>query len=210
MRNQLRTASSALLLLPLLALIGCGGDRAEGPAAQAPPPAAQTNAGAETPVAPMTSRGPMESAPAGNSIQWDLPQGWQSQPPSSPMRMAQATIPGPGGTAELTVFHFGVGGGGGTQANIDRWVGQVEAAGPPEQGTMEVGDYHVTWVDVKGTLKAGGMGMGPSAAQPDSRLLGAVVEGNGGPWFFKITGPQQTLDGQRDAFFTMLKSIRPA
>jgi hypothetical protein len=51
--------------------------------------------------------------------------------------------------------------------------------------------------------------MGSSEAVPDARLLGAVVEGPGGPWFFKATGPDSTLGPQRDAFLAMLKSVRP-
>jgi hypothetical protein len=37
-----------------------------------------------------------------------------------------------------------------------------------------------------------------------------VVEGPGGPWFFKATGPQSTLGEEREAFREMLGSIRPA
>lgn len=35
------------------------------------------------------------------------------------------------------------------------------------------------------------------------------VEGLGGPWFFKATGPDATVTPQREAFVTMLKSVRP-
>jgi hypothetical protein len=52
------------------------------------------------------------------------------------------------------------------------------------------------------------MSGGPAEAQPNSRLLGAVVEGPGGPWFFKATGPSATLGAQRDAFLAMLESLR--
>jgi hypothetical protein len=52
------------------------------------------------------------------------------------------------------------------------------------------------------------MGMGSSSPQPGFRLLGAVVEGPGGPWFFKATGPDATLGPQKDAFVAMLKSVR--
>lgn len=141
----------------------------------------------------------------------ELPAGWKSVPPVSAMRAAQAIIEGPGGPAELAVFHFGAGQGGDVEANIQRWVGQIV----PLQGTAarrEVfesgGGLRVSWVDVEGTLQPGQMGMGPKEAQPGSRLLGAVVEGNGGPWFFKVTGPDLTLAGQRLAFRGMLLGAR--
>jgi hypothetical protein len=146
----------------------------------------------------------------GAGLGFDLPQGWQAETPESNMRLAQATIPGPGGPGQLAVFFFGPGGGGPVQANIDRWVGQMELApgAEPSPETFEANGYQVTLVDVKGTLLPSTMGMGPSTPQPDSRLLGAVVEGPGGPWFFKVTGPDSTLAPQRDAFLSMLRGVR--
>jgi hypothetical protein len=129
------------------------------------------------------------------------------------MRFAQAAIPGPAGAGELAAFYFGPGQGGTPDANLERWIDQVEA-GPgtpkPERGTLEANGLKVTWVDVHGTLKPSTMGMGPSTPVPDARLLGAVVEGPGGPWFFKATGPDKTLGPQKDAFFSMLKSVHAA
>ena len=140
-----------------------------------------------------------------------LPAGWQQVPSSSSMRVAQASIPGPGGAAEMAVFHFGAGQGGDVEANLQRWMNQVElepgSAGQRE--TFESNGLRITWVDVRGTLKPAQMGMGPSTAQPNSRLLGAVVEGDGGPWFFKATGTDATLAPQRDAFIAMLHAMKP-
>jgi hypothetical protein len=109
------------------------------------------------------------------------------------------------------VFFFGPGGGGSVEANIQRWIDQMEPAKGthPKPETLEGGKgFKVTWIEVTGTLKPSSMGMGPAAEQPGSRLLGAVVEGPGGPWFFKATGPDATIAGQREAFLTMLKSVR--
>jgi hypothetical protein len=53
------------------------------------------------------------------------------------------------------------------------------------------------------------MGGGPTEPTPGSRLLGAVVEGPGGPWFFKITGPAATVTAAAPAFDAMLRSVRP-
>jgi len=128
------------------------------------------------------------------------------------MRMAQASIPGDGGDGQLTVFYFGPGGGGGVDANIDRWVGQIELdpGTLPRRIRMDLdGGLVAHWVEVEGTLKPSMMGVGPTEPQPGSRLQGAVVEGPQGPWFFKATGPSSTLDAQRDAFFSMLRSLQP-
>lgn len=144
-------------------------------------------------------------------ISFALPAGWQQVPPSSGMRVAQASIPGPGGAAEMAVFNFGAGQGGDVEANLQRWINQVELepGSAQQRESFESNGLRVTWVDVRGTLKPGQMGMGPSSPQRNSRLLGAVVEGDGGPWFFKATGTDATLAPQRDAFIAMLHTVKP-
>ena len=141
------------------------------------------------------------------TLAFTLPAGWTSKTPSSSMRLAQATIDGPGGPAEFGLFFFGPGSGGGVEDNIARWTGQV-SGGTPKRGTLTANGLKISWVDVAGTMKATAMGMGPSTEQANFRLLGAVIEGPGGPWFFKATGPDSTLGPQRDAFLGMLKSVR--
>lgn len=186
-----RAAVAALCSSLLSLAAACGGGSESGAA----PAAASRSAGGET----VTAAG----------LAFELPAAWESQPPENPMRLAQAVIPGDGGPGQLAVFHF-QGGGGGVDANLERWVNQVEVAPgqAPERAVFEAGDLRVTWVEVAGTLKPSGFGMGPSAPQPDSRLFGAVIEGPGGPWFFKATGPDATLAAQRDAFLGMLESAR--
>jgi hypothetical protein len=214
------------LMLPvlLLGLCACGNKDSAPPAVatEAPaapqasaPAAAPTESG--TPVGSLSAHaGVMDPTPnsqpaagAAGSIDFDLPKAWQSKPPTTGMRMVQAAVPGPGGDADFAVFYFGPGGGGPVDANIDRWVGQMEGASKPTPETFETHGYKVTWVDVKGTLKPSQMGMTNSTPISNARLFGAVVEGAGGPWFFKTQGPESTLGPQRDAFVAMLKSVRP-
>jgi hypothetical protein len=140
-----------------------------------------------------------------------LPAAWQQVPPISNMRAAQAVIPGPGGPAEMSVFYFGAGQGGDVNANLERWTSQVASAPgeAPRHEAFENAGLRVSWVDVSGTFNPGPMGMGPPTPQPGSRLFGAVIEGDGGPWFFKVVGPEATLEPQRDAFVAMLRSATP-
>ncbi len=190
---------AAAATLPLILLAGC--------AKQSPPPKP-----IQAPVAPVADHAGAETPVTAAGLSFTLPAGWRQEPVTSSMRVAQAAIPGPGGDAVLTVFYFGPGGGGGVEANLKRWADQVEPAPgtQPSREQLDVGDLRVHVIDVRGTLKPSGMGTGPSAPQPDSRLLGAVVEGPGGPWFFKATGPEATLGPDRDQFLALLRSLHAA
>jgi hypothetical protein len=144
-------------------------------------------------------------------LSFELPSGWERANPSSPMRVAQATIPGPAGAAEMAVFFFGAGQGGGVDANITRWLSQMDTdpGTIPDRSTFEANGLTVNVIDAVGTLRPSGMGIGPKTALPDQRLIGAVVEGAGGPWFFKATGPKATLGAERDRFLAMLHNLQP-
>jgi hypothetical protein len=189
-----------------------------------------------TPLAPMAPMAPMAPGTAGTgapaaphgagagekalssegatvttaSFRFDLPAAWRREQPSSGMRLAQAVVPGADGPGELAVFHFGAGQGGTVESNFERWVGQVERAKgvEPERGSFTLPGFEISWIEARGTLLPSGMGSGPSTPQPGFALLGAVVEGEGGPWFFKLTGPEKTLGAERDAFLALLRGIR--
>ncbi len=186
-------------------------------AAPAEAPAATSDAGgapsipSHTPAVDMGSSAQAApgAEPGAGAIDFDLPKAWKAETPKTNMRLAQAAIPGAKGAGDFAVFYFGPGGGGSVEANIARWVGQMEGTGPkPVPEMMAANGYKITWVDAKGTMKGGQMGMGPATAMPAARLYGAVVEGPGGPWFFKAQGPDSTLASQRDAFVGLLKSVR--
>lgn len=171
--------------------------------------AAATKDADNKPAGDPSSVGPIDMEAHG--LAFRLPESWSPLKPTSSMRAAQASIPGPAGAAEMVVFFFGVGGGGEVTANLDRWEAQVkpDEGTTPQRETIEQGDVKIHLVDTRGTLVPSGMGMGPSEPQPDQRLLAAVVEGEGGPWFFKATGPAATLEAQRGAFVEMLKTSQP-
>lgn len=142
-------------------------------------------------------------------ITWNLPSSWTAATPSSSMRMAQAVIPGSAGNGEMAVFFFGSGGGGGVEQNLQRWAEQIEGPGEAIRESFESGGYKISTIEKGGILQPSTMGSGPATPQPDSRLLAAVVEGAGGPWFFKATGPDATIAAAREPFIEMLRSIRP-
>ncbi len=115
----------------------------------------------------------------------------------------------------MVVYYF-QGGGGGVQANIDRWIGQfTKPDGSPANDAAKVSkrDVHgipVTIVDVSGTY-GGGMGpMGQSEpSKTNYRMLGAVAEASNGPWFFKLTGPAKTVAKWETSFQAFVDTIQP-
>lgn len=184
-----------------------------------PAPSARPAAGAAADTAPapphgsgageraLSADGPIVTTP---SLRFELPANWRREQPSSGMRLAQAVIPGAPGPGELAVFHLGAGRGGSVESNFERWLGQVELlpGSTPERGELLAAGFKISWIDARGTLLPSGMGSGPTTPQPGFRLLGAVVEGEGGPWFFKLTGPEATLAPEREAFFALLHGVR--
>jgi len=145
-------------------------------------------------------------------LRFNVPATWTRVPAASDMRAAQFRIPRSGETAddgELVLFHFGAGKGGGTQENVDRWLGQLtQPEGKPTKDVAvttirTVNGLKETIVDAPGTYT----GMGGEPAKPGWRLLGAVVEGPGGPWFWKAVGPDTTIAAAKPAFEALLSSV---
>lgn len=210
--GRLRVALVLLALVPLTLFVACGGSESPATGTEGEP-AAET-ADTDDAIAPVRAQG-NGAAPAATGapgpVSFELPEGWQERSATGAMRSAEAVIPGEAGDAEMIVFYFGPGQGGGVEPNLQRWIGQMQTAEgtEPERGNFQVGDLTVTHITVHGTLLPSGMGTGPSEPQPDSTLMGAVVEGPGGPWFFKVTGPQATLEDEQEAFLEMLHTVQP-
>jgi hypothetical protein len=182
------------------------------PAAELEPPPASGGAGVRLPAAELAPPpGSADGEPARSAgLVFAPPAGWVGEKPAGGMRLAQGTIPGPGGPAQFGVFFFGRGRGGSAADNVERWIAQIDGpTAPAARHAFSANGLRVTWVEAAGTLEPSQIGMGPATAQPGWRLLGAVVEGPGGPWFFKVVGPDATVAGAREAFLQMLRDARP-
>jgi hypothetical protein len=148
-------------------------------------------------------------------ISWTAPASWKAQA-ARPMRAATYSIPlaaGDQGVAECVVNYFGPGQGGGVEANIERWRGQVLGAdGKPATAKIDKRSGRgvpITIVDTTGTYTGmGGPMMGGSKPAAGYRLIGAIAEGPGGSVFFKLTGPAKTIAAQQKNFEQLLASIQ--
>jgi hypothetical protein len=163
-----------------------------------------------------------QSAQATGELRYDVPEGWQAEKPNSNMRVAQYRLPradGDSADAELVLYYFGQGQGGTAQANIDRWLNQMQQPdGSPskEKATIEnltVNGMLVTTVDVVGKYN-GGMaspGATPSATPADMsnyRMRAAIIETPKGSYFVKLTGPQKTVSRWEQAYIDYIKSFK--
>ncbi|MEO8358752.1 MAG: hypothetical protein ABI672_01880 [Vicinamibacteria bacterium] len=155
---------------------------------------------------------------AATPLKYDAPAGWTSKTPSSAMRLADFVLPKVDGDSEdatLTIYHFGAQAGGGVQANLDRWVGQMTqtdgkaSKDVAKTSTMKVKDLALTVVDLSGTYIAEKTpGSAERYNKPDFKLIAAVVEGSGGPYYVKVVGPAKTVAKWDASIQAFLKSLR--
>jgi hypothetical protein len=150
-------------------------------------------------------------------LAFTAPQAWRSRPAASAMRVAEFVIPKAAGDpedAEVIVYFFG-GSGGSVDANIDRWIGQMQQPdGSPStanarRNAQTINGLKVATVDVAGTFVAE---VRPGATErlnkPGFRLRAAVIETPRGPYYIKMTGPAKTVAAADADFTAFLGSVR--
>ena len=94
---------------------------------------------------------------------------------------------------------------GGLLANVNRWRDQLKLApianetevGPP----IKVGGHDMFFVDLVSEEPSS-----PSGSK--SRMLGGIFPINGATWFFKMLGPDELVESQRETFHGFLQSVR--
>ena len=108
-------------------------------------------------------------------LDYDVPDGWETVQTSSRMRLAQWALPGDGDeAAEVVIFFFGPGQGGGVEANLARWFSQFEqpdGSSTKDQASVtkrEVNTLRLTIADMRGTYIASVRPSGRDRAAPSS------------------------------------------
>jgi hypothetical protein len=153
------------------------------------------------------------------ALTYTTPSGWKTLPAASSMRVAEFSLPRADGDAEdaqLVIYYFG-GQGGSVQANLQRWLGQMQQPdGKPSsvaarKQTRAVNGLAVTLIDVSGTYVAE---TAPGATtrnnKPGFRLRAGVVETPSGPYYIKLTGPAKTVAKWDEAFTEFVGSLKHA
>jgi hypothetical protein len=138
------------------------------------------------------------SNPAAPKIKWDVPPAWKTGQPSA-MRYASFTAADEADQkADISVVTF-PGDGGNDIDNVNRWRQQI---GLPalEPGLsrsavlpMKIADNTFSTIDLNGAK---------------SRVVTAWVRRDGRTWFFKLTGPKETVEREKPIFVKFLQSVR--
>jgi len=150
-------------------------------------------------------------------LRFKAPEGWVSEKASSSMRVAQYKLPKAEGDKDdgnLVLYYFGASQGGTAQANIDRWIGQIQqpdgssSKDKAKTETLTINGLKVTTVDVTGTYTAEmAPGSGSFHNDENYRLRAAVVETPKGNYFVKLAGPAKTIARWDQSYSEYLKSF---
>ena len=196
--HSMKITIGVTIMTIVLACSTCGGKGASSASSQ------QTNSNAST-------------VQTSGDLHFKAPDGWVTEKPSSAMRAAQYKLPKAEGDSEdasLVLYYFGASQGGSAQANIDRWISQIQqtdgssSKDKAKTETMTVTGLKVTTVDVTGTYTAEmAPGSGTSHNDGNYRLRAAVVETPKGNYFLKLVGPAKTVGRWEQAYADYLKSF---
>jgi hypothetical protein len=179
-----RPTTCGVVLAGLLACSGCGSK------------GAAYSSGSQSNSAQSTTN-------ASGELRYTAPADWVKEQPTSAMRVAQYKLPkaeGDGEDAALVIYFFGATQGGSTQANIDRWISQIQqpdgssSKDKAKSETTTINGLKVTTVDVAGTYTAEmAPGSGTQRNDANYRLRAAVIETSKGNYFLKLVGPAKTM-----------------
>ena len=159
----------------------------------------------------------MQAAQASGDLHYKVPDGWVAGQPSSKMRVAQFKLPkadGDNEDGELVLYYFGANQGGTAEANIDRWISQIQQADgssskdKAKTESLTVNGLKITTVDVTGRYTAEmAPGSGKFYDNGNYRLRAAVIETAKGNYFLKLVGPAKTLGRWEQSFTDYVKSF---
>jgi hypothetical protein len=141
------------------------------------------------------------------------PEGWEKKQPASTIIAYEFHAPAAKDDKQngrLTIMKAG----GSVEANIDRWYAQfsqpdgskTKDRAKVEKETIAGKTVHVA--DISGTYKDQRGPMAPAVERENYRMLGAIIETDGGNFFVKLYGPAKTIAEHEKTFRAMLESLK--
>lgn len=156
-------------------------------------------------------------SPAQAGLRFSAPPEWTARQASSSMRVAEYVLPRAAGDTEdgeLIVYFFG-GSGGSVDANIERWLGQMQqpdgraSRDVATRSTQVINGLNVTTLDLAGTYVAEVRpGSGERHNKPGFWMRAAVVTTPKGPYFVKAVGPVKTMTRWKNALDAFMSSVK--
>jgi hypothetical protein len=160
---------------------------------------------------------PLVTAQAPGRLLFEPPEGWKTRPAASAMRAAEFILPkvdGDSEDADVVVYYFG-GQGGNVDANISRWLGQMQqpdgraSADVARRSSRTVNGIELAILEVPGTYVAE---VRPGATEhfnkPGFRMRTVVVPTPRGPYFIKMLGPDKTVQHWSASFDAFLGTLK--
>jgi hypothetical protein len=147
-------------------------------------------------------------------LRFNVPRTWTRVPATADTEGARFRLPAATGDLADTEFVLRTGADARPTADdqLARWYGRfTQPDGRPSSAAaavfrQTVDGLRITRVDLTGTY----VGSAPGAVEvgvSGYRLLGAFLEGDGGPWTLEILGPQATVGDARADFDALLFTV---
>jgi hypothetical protein len=134
---------------------------------------------------------------------WQVPASWK-EIPGGQFLVAKFIVPAGDSQATINVSSS-AGTGGGLAMNVNRWRGQIGLGQLSEDDvnrlakTVDTGSGKANLVDMSGTDPKNGQ---------KTRVLGVVVPQGQQTWFYKLMGPDQAVEANKDAFLAFVKTVK--
>jgi hypothetical protein len=144
--------------------------------------------------------------------QTTVPATWTARAPSSTMRLAEYVVPAnESGGAEVVVYFFGKGQGGGVDANLARWKAQFstpDGSAVPETIVREKnGLFPITFAEYHGNYRRG-IGMGSAdSVRTGQTLIAAIAETPRGTLFIQLFGDSARVGQEKPAFLAFVRDL---
>lgn len=182
-----------------LVLVACVAGCREGDSVTMYQTPKETPGHAAAPAAEVQPQSP--TAPAGQTVvSWDLPAGWKQVQSTESMRFATLQV----GADPSLVTTVSILPASDLLSNVNRWRGQLGLQ-PTDQSGMST---MVSRKDVAGVPADLVDLVAPAEGSPGKRMLAAVLTRGNQAWFFKLTGPGDTIAAQKENFEKFILSVR--
>jgi hypothetical protein len=159
---------------------------------------------------------PRDVTLADGALVFTAPAEWKTVEPANRIIEHELAVPAADGKVEGAARLTIMAAGGSVEANIARWVGQFKGTeggadrSAAKTETLDIAGMPATLVDLSGTYVDSPRGpFGPKVERPDYRLVGAIVETKGeGVYFFKLIGPEKTVEAGAERFREVVGTLR--